>query len=255
MSQGKNKGFVEILVLVLFTVFAVVVWRIYSHKPPQSSIIAPVPSPTLFRIPTPTPSSVKQSVLLEVPFVSQAPTGNWRDLRQEDGCEEAAAYMAYLWATGKEKPKTPKGQEKALLDISNWEEKTYGSFKDTNTTDTAERILRGHFGFEKFYIEGKVNVENIKQKLSEGNLIIAPLDGRKLGNPYYTAPGPERHNLVILGYDDKSQEFITNDNGTKRGKGYRYKYDLLVGAIRDYPTGDHLLIIEDKKSMIIVEKE
>ena len=55
--------------------------------------------------PTPPPSlppETKQKIVNQaVPFTSQAPTGQWSDERQQDGCEEASALMAMYWVQGK----------------------------------------------------------------------------------------------------------------------------------------------------------
>ena len=40
--------------------------------------------------------------------------------------------------------------------------------------------------------------------------------------------------LVIIGFDDKTGEFITNDPGTKRGAEFRYKYKILLNAIHNW---------------------
>src|SRR3990167_6055155 len=213
--------------------------EVYSPQP----IVSSSPSPVL-----------KPKVLFDVPFVSQAPTGNWDDPRQQDGCEEAAAYMGMLWVMGSEAPKTLEEQEKKILEIADWEEKEYGNYRDTSAEDTLERIYRQYFKYDKVKVVKDVTAEKIKQELSAGNLVQVPADGRVLGNPNYTAPGPERHNLVIIGYDDSTGEFITNDNGTRRGKNYRYKYEVMMSAIRDYPTGYHEPITGKHKAMIVISK-
>ncbi|MCK4891623.1 MAG: hypothetical protein KAS78_03060, partial [Candidatus Pacebacteria bacterium] len=81
---------------------------------------------------------------------------------------------------------------------------------------------------------------------------IVPTNGQKLGNPYYTPPGPVTHNLVIIGYDITEKEFITNDPGTRHGEKYRYSEDILENALFDYPTGFHERVEEIKIAMIVV---
>ena len=61
--------------------------------------------------------------------------------------------------------------------------------------------------------------------------------------------------IVIRGYDAKTKEFITNDPGTRQGENYRYKSDVLINALRDYPTGNHLPIEAERKAMIIIKKK
>lgn len=241
---------------LLILIIGVIGYFTYINFVPKTKTLNPVSSvvqsPTVTPLPTPTPE--QNRVILNVPFVSQAPTGKWSDPREQDGCEEATSYMAYLWATGEMPSKDLAEQEQKLLTISDWEEQTYGNYHDTDARDTVSRIINGYFKYYKAKTVDDINVNDIKKELSRGNLLIIPADGRALHNPFYTNGGPERHNLIIKGYDNKTDEFITNDNGTRHGESYRYNQEVLFNAIRDYPTGDHLAILEDKKIMIVVEK-
>jgi SanA protein len=192
----------------------------------------------------------EKNVLLVVPFTSQAPLGNWSDSRKQDGCEEAAAIMAMAWVV--EEKLTPEIADERINKISAFEEKAYGNFYDTNADDTAERIFKGYFKYDNVQVKHDINKEDIKKELFKGNLVIVPTNGQKLGNPYYTPPGPITHNLVIIGYDILKKEFITNDPGTRRGEKYRYNEDVLEGALFDYPTGYHEEVKEIKTAMIVV---
>lgn len=189
-------------------------------------------------------------ILLDVPFTSQAPFGEWSDQRQQDGCEETSALMAIAWARGEKLDKEK--AKKEILAIADYEKNKYGSFIDTNTADTVERIIKGYFSYEKTKAVENITIDQIKAELYKGNLVLVPCNGRRLSNPNYTAPGPERHMLVIRGYNPVKKEFITNDAGTRKGEGYRYKEDVLYKAIVDYPTGDHEPIEKEIKAMIIV---
>ena len=42
--------------------------------------------------------SIGKILIPNVPFVSQAPFGEWSDQRQQDGCEEVSSLMAIKWA-------------------------------------------------------------------------------------------------------------------------------------------------------------
>ncbi|OIO51406.1 MAG: hypothetical protein AUJ11_01805 [Parcubacteria group bacterium CG1_02_44_65] len=185
-----------------------------------------------------------------VPFTPQAPSAQWDNPVYQDGCEEAAALMAVYWAEGKTLDKNT--AENIIAVISDYEEKNYGGYHDTAVEDTAKRIIQGYFGYDNFEVKKDIVIEDIIDQVKNGRLVIAPFDGRSLGNPYYTAPGPERHNLVIRGYDSTKKEFITNDPGTKRGEGYRYNEEILYNALRDYPTGDHQPIVRIEKNIIAV---
>ncbi|OGF26287.1 hypothetical protein A2303_03765 [Candidatus Falkowbacteria bacterium RIFOXYB2_FULL_47_14] len=195
----------------------------------------------------------EEELSLEVPFVSQAPLGDWSDPRQQDGCEEASAFMAVLWARNEAAP-TPPQVLKEIIAISEHENEKYGSFHDTSAKDTGERILIDYFGHERFKVKYDFNVDDIKNELALGHPVIIPADGRKLRNPFYTPPGPERHMLIIKGYDPAKKEFITNDPGTRQGENYRYGEELLFEAIRDYPTGNHEVQNGAGKAMIVIFK-
>ncbi len=193
-----------------------------------------------------------KSVLHDVPFTAQAPFGNWSDQRQEDGCEEASVLMAIKWSNGNSL--TNKEALEEILAISDFEQEKYGGFNDTSAYNTMERIFKDYYSYDNVEVVYNVEVNDIVKKLQDGNLVIVPVNGQKLGNPYFTQPGPERHMLLIKGWDSKTNEFITNEPGTKRGENYRYKKGVLFGAIRDYVTGKHFPIVGEEKVMIVVSK-
>jgi len=207
---------------------------------------SPVPSPT----PPPTPPAI--IYIKDVPFTAQAPFGKWSDPRQQDGCEEASSLIAVSWA--RSQALTPQKSLDAILNISHFQSDKYSEFRDTSAADTTKRIIHDYFDYPESLVKNISSAPEIISELAQGNLIIAPMDGRKLGNPYFTPPGPERHMLVIRGYDSTKEQFITNDPGTRRGENYRYPRDVLFAAIRDYPTGYHIPITSVIKNIIVVSK-
>jgi hypothetical protein len=195
---------------------------------------------------------VIRDVLLDVPFTAQAPFGEWNNPIFQDGCEEAAVLMAIRWAKGGGLTKEEAKSE--IIKLADYQKDKYGEYRDTSSEDTVIRIIRGYFGYSQAEVKRSIAVDNIIKELMNGNLVITPMNGQKLGNPHYTSPGPERHMLVIRGYDSKTKEFITNDPGTRLGEKYRYKEEVLYNAIRDYLTGYHLPIEKEEKVMIVVRK-
>ncbi|OGZ60575.1 MAG: hypothetical protein A2919_01705 [Candidatus Spechtbacteria bacterium RIFCSPLOWO2_01_FULL_43_12] len=193
-----------------------------------------------------------QAILLNVPFSSQAPFGNWDDTRQQDGCEEVSVIMAVRWARGQ--GLTLAEAEQEIIAISDWEQANYGQFHDSSAKDTVERIFRGYFGFTKTRLVYDITVEDIKSELYKGNLVIVSTNGKKLNNPYFTDGGPDNHMFPVIGYDPNTKEFITNDNGTRRGEKYRYHENVLKSALRDYPTGYHEPNPYIRTAMIVVSK-
>ncbi len=194
----------------------------------------------------------KSSYLESVPFTSQAPFFNWQDQRQQDGCEEASALMAVKWARGESL-----GRQEALEEIiksSDYILEKYGEYRDISTQDTIDWILKDYFKYDKVAIKYNIEIEDIIYELEQGNLIIAPMNGQIMHNPYFTPPGPPRHMIVIRGYNKERDVFITNDPGTRYGENYEYDTQTLYQAIRDYPTGYHELIEEIEKNVIVVWK-
>lgn len=185
----------------------------------------------------------------DVPFVSQAPTGEWAKSEFQNGCEEASVLMAHAW---REKKVFTKEMAKAeLVAMARYQEKKIGQGIDTNAADTAQLLITGYFDIADYRLAYDFTLDELKSALAEG-LVIVPTNGRSLKNPNFTLPGPFQHMLVVTGYDIEKKEFITNDPGTRKGEGYRYPEQVLFDAIREYPTGKHLPIATERKAMIVV---
>ena len=196
----------------------------------------------------------EQIILFEMFFTAQAPFAEWSDPRQQDACEEAAALMAVRWAK-RLSAITKTEAKKEILAIVAFEEKTYQNYRDTSAADTLKIIINEYFAYQGAELKENSNIEEIKRELVKGNALILPMDGKKLKNPNFSHGGPDRHNIVIRGYDPIKKEFITNDPGTRKGEGYRYPEKIIEAAWRDYPTGNHLPIVGVKKNMIVVSPE
>lgn len=190
-------------------------------------------------------------VELVIPFTPQAPLGNWNEVKQGNGCEEASILMAYSWIKGIEID--PKEAVEKIKDISDFSLKLLGHFHDISNEDTI-KLIKEYFKYDKVYLLTEINLEIIKNQLAQERLLIVAVNGDKLNNPHYQIPKPANHKLVIIGYDDTTKEFITHDPGTSKGKGFRYKYEQLLNSITDYPTGYRQSINQKNKSMIVIEK-
>lgn len=197
--------------------------------------------------------NLKNSGLLvyDVPFTPQAPFADWDDPRQDYGCEEASLLMAMHWVLDE-----PINREQALLEItelSDWQLKRYDNYHDTSAADTL-KLLHEYFEYFDASLHYDIGITDIKNALQGGSVVVVPLDGRILDNPYYTPPGPLHHMLVVIGYDDATGEFITNDPGTSRGEGLRYTYENFYDAMRDYDTGHGEPVERDQTAMIVIHK-
>jgi hypothetical protein len=197
--------------------------------------------------------AVKKNIVLSVPFTSQAPLFEWKDERQQDGCEEASALMALVWAKGGQ-GYTKKVWRDKIVGLSDWENKKYGEYRDVALTDMVDWIFRDYFDYSGAQIKTVKSAADIRSELEKGNLVLAPMNGQALKNPNFTSPGPERHMILIKGYDYKAKQFITNDPGTRKGENYRYSEKTIFNAIRAYKTGYKLPFGPLRKEVIVVSK-
>ena len=194
---------------------------------------------------------IKSKSRIAAPFIVQAPFADWSE-RYQETCEEAAMLIVYNFYKGVESL-TEEEMKEQIDELTDWSDQFYNGRLDTTIEESSEFLVR-KFGFDKKRIQliDNPSIEDLKAILDKGYPIVVPAAGRELGNKYYTPPGPLYHMLVLVGYDN--DEFITNDPGTKRGEGYRYKYDVLYNAIHDW-TGNYDTILQGKKRVLVVTPE
>lgn len=201
--------------------------------------------------------NVVQKIRQNVPFVVQAPFGNWKDPIFQNGCEEAAMIMASEWTKGILEIPAKKAQEE-IKKLTAFEDKTFGYNTDTDIYDM-QKIFQNYFGYQNVKIQKNIKLEDIKNEIQKGSVVLVPAFGRALKNPNYTAPGPVAHMLVIIGYDPDTKKFITNDSGTKNGKGYLYPEDVLFEAIWGYNSGSKApqppAEIRKKEMLVIIKSQ
>jgi len=181
----------------------------------------------------------------DMAFARQAPFGDWENPFYQDGCEEASLVIVKKFFDGQ--PLDEAIMKTELDAVESWELARFGYNLSVDTEEVA--IMAREYYQLDVEISDEVTVERIKRELVAGNLIILPLLGREINNPNFTAPGPLYHMLVVRGY--ARDQFITNDPGTRLGKGYKYPYDVLINATRDWNGGD---ISNGERLMLIVKK-
>lgn len=208
-----------------------------THTPTPVATDTPTPGSSATPVATPKPSAtpIPGSALINVPFQVQAPNANW-DALHEETCEEASILMVRHYMTG-----APIGSasdaDTELKSLVSWE--SDHSFDVSITVEQLKDVAAGYYGTTTGRIVLNPTVTDIKQEIASGRPVIIPAAGRVLQNPYFTAPGPLYHMLVIKGYDDKG--FITNDPGIKQGNGFRYSYDNIMSAIHDWNGTNDIL--------------
>ncbi|MDD3646166.1 MAG: hypothetical protein PHH06_02030 [Candidatus Gracilibacteria bacterium] len=73
--------------------------------------------------------------------------------------------------------------------------------------------------------------------LVDGNLVIVPVYGKGLENPYFSAGGPVYHNFVITGVTGREiyeGEFITQEVGISLGADFKYNKEVVLENIYDF---------------------
>ncbi len=166
-----------------------------------------------------------QAMELAVPYVSQAPDGNWV-APWDEACEEASITMINgFYDRTKTIPKeTSKQQMQQMID---WEKLTFKKYEDTSAEETVRLIQQ--FGSFTASIKRSPSPEEIKRELDAQRPVIAFVDMYKFYNERPAGDG--FHVFVIVGYDEQKKEFIVNDPGREPR---RYSYERLLGALHDY---------------------
>ncbi len=108
------------------------------------------------------------------------------------------------------------------------------SNKDDLNIFELKKLAEDYFKLKNLKIIENPQIKDLENELALGNLIIAPMAGRKLNNPFFKNPGPLYHMLVLSGYDRNKKIFITQDPGTKRGSDFIYSYETILEALHDF---------------------
>lgn len=248
--KSKTDKILEIIAVLVVVGLAIEGIYLYNNWPKQmpfKSDSRVIEEPREEPIEEPVEEPPKEIVLpdsfgLDIPFLCQAPLGDWRS-PFDHACEEAAVLMVHYYLAGEQAD--PETGSQDIRNLVGFEEKNYGFAEDTATEETAQ-LIRDYYGYQA-KVSYDISLEDIKKELVKGNPVIVPTAGRLLGNPNYTPPGPLLHMLVIKGYTPA--HFITNDSGTRMGADYVYSYEVLEKSIHDWAEGD---VYVGKSAMISV---
>lgn len=185
---------------------------------------------------------------LAVPFTPQAPKGDWRQ-PWADFCEEASVLMVDSFYANKKLNQSE--AKKELLRIDRIKRNALGKSLDEDVSKMVE-LINQFLPWEAEIIDNP-SLEQIKREIDAGRPVIAPVYGRGLRNPYFRNGGPDYHVVVISGYDEEKEEFITQDSGTRRGANFRYSYKILMDAIHDFTYQGNT--INGPKKVLFTSKE
>ncbi len=166
---------------------------------------------------------------IPVPFTSQAPYAYWGQPWQ-DACEETAIVMVDNFYRGKtlESKAIAKEEISKILNIKN---KNFGTSLDEDAKQIT-KLINDFLPWEAKLVENP-SLQQIKSEIDNNRPVIIPVHGKYLYNPRFKNGGPDYHALVISGYDNNTNEFITQEPGTRHGKDFRYSYQTIMSAIHD----------------------
>jgi hypothetical protein len=171
--------------------------------------------------------------ILDVPYINEAPDGNFSG-NWKNGCEEASIAMVEKYYAGQKLVGIDEAKSfmQNLFDI---EDRLYGTNASTDAVQTA-KIINNYTSFSAI-IKNNPTIEDIRRQIRIQRPVISLHYGFDLQNidiPF-SRVGSYYHMLVIVGYDNEAQEFITNDDGDqKNGKNHRYGYELFMNSLHDY---------------------
>lgn len=260
-SQSKRKwlkrnNLIWFVVLILIVFGAVIVFRRMDLKSTQKQALVenalapsvtstPSEAPSVLNISVQSTRTISPELNLDVPFTSQAPTANW-DAQHEENCEEASLLMAnrYFSARGID---SAEDAESGMQQIIDWENVNLG-VSDSIDAEQTSRIVKEFLNLKSEVLTNP-SVEQIKQAIFDGKLVLVPASGRELKNPFFKQPGPLYHMLVIKGYSEN--KFITNDPGTRRGENYVYDVKTILDANHEWNGGD---VLSGKAKIVVVSK-
>ena len=173
------------------------------------------------------------SKALKISFSPQAPYAHWEQPWQ-DACEETSIIIVDSFYHNQElNPAQAQQNIESILNIKN---KFYGQSYDENAQKIAD-IINNFLLWEATVIENP-SLQQIKTELDNNRPVIMPVHGRELQNPYMNTTNLDYHVLVISGYDDQAQQFITQEPGTQSGANFRYSYNNLLSAMHDFLPKD-----------------
>jgi hypothetical protein len=170
---------------------------------------------------------------LSVPFTSQSPYGNWQE-PWHNACEETSIVMVDAYY--RDETIFTRTEAKAeILEIFRIKNTYIGKSLD-ETVQTMQQLINNFLPWEATMVD-RPTLAQIIAEIDADRPVIIPVIADMLQNPHFRGTFPY-HVLVISGYDDTTQEFITQEPGTRHGEDYRYTYATLLAAMRDFDSVD-----------------
>ena len=215
------------------------------HNLNRQAIAAPLPGVTvvhaqplitsapLDNAPSPVPAVLPDHILLQVPYTTQAPLGNWA--QHQESCEEATLTMlSSYWARDPSVVIDPNAGDASIAALVRWQVQNWGS-EDDLTDHRLGELAKGYYGYAYQIVPNAPQA--IREQLAAGRPLIAGIRTHGLGNPDY--PGYRNHYeqtgwsvphfVLVIGYDGDG--VWLNDPGISKGRGYHITFAQLAHAI------------------------
>lgn len=196
--------------------------------------------------PTPIPRDVSTSqaplflkTILVVPYINEAPENIWSG-PWKNACEEATIAMVEKYYQGIDTVSISESKE-LMQTLFEEQNKRWGTNANSEGARMIE-LIETHGSFHARLVEDP-QVDDIKDEIVAGRPVITLHRGFDLQNENipFLPTGSAYHTLVIIGFDEESGQFITNDPGdTLEGAGRVYTYDVIMESLHDYNTTTHL---------------
>lgn len=171
--------------------------------------------------------------MLSVPYVSEAPEGDWSG-NWVNACEEATITMVEYYYKGYQNVSVYEAKT-SLQKLFDEEDNRYGNNKNADASQMHE-MISAFESFESIIVENPT-IDQIKNELLNGRPVISLHRGFTLNNPNipFSPTKSSYHTVVVVGFDDVSQEFITHDPGDDvDGVNHRYSYESFMSSLHNY---------------------
>lgn len=172
-------------------------------------------------------------VTLAVPYVSEAPEGVWSG-PWINGCEESSITMIEYYYRSHAAVSIPMAKEN-MQKLFAMQDEIWGSNADADAYRT-DYLITHQSSFNSEIVTNPT-LEQIKTELQQKRPVISFHYGKDLHNPNipFATYGSYYHVIVLIGYDDETQEFIAHDNGDHpTGEQHRYSYDTIMNSLGDF---------------------